>query len=197
MRPAISNRAGGRLTGEDLVSLVPQLERYARVESEQFSNLASGQLTLDQWLALSKRLNALFTSEPDLAGIVVTSGTDTLEELAYFLHLTVRSDRTVVVVGSMRRPETPGYEGGANLLAAFRVAADPESRNRGVLVVLHESHPRALGPPRGPGQADSSFSPPRRARSAAAMPRRAERPSVTCEPPRQVPRTPCWRSMAP
>lgn len=134
----ISNRSGGRLTADDLVRLVPQLERYARVEPEQFSNLASSQLSLDQWLALAKRLNALFAAETDLAGIVVTSGTDTLEELAYFLHLTVRSDRPVVVVGSMRRPEAAGYEGAANLLAAFRVAADPESRNRGALVVLND-----------------------------------------------------------
>jgi L-asparaginase len=134
----ISNRSGGRLTAEDLVRLVPQLERHARVESEQFSNLASSQLSLDQWLGLARRLNALFAAESDLAGIVVTSGTDTLEELAYFLHLTVRSDRPVVVVGSMRRPEAVGYEGPANLLAAFRVAADPESRNRGTLVVLND-----------------------------------------------------------
>jgi L-asparaginase len=134
----ISNRSGGRLTGEDLVRLVPQLERYARVESEQYSNVASSQLTLDQWLGLAKRLNALFASESDLSGLVVTSGTDTLEELAYFLHLTVQSDRPVVVVGSMRRPEATGYEGAANLLAAFRVAADPESRSRGALVVLND-----------------------------------------------------------
>jgi L-asparaginase len=134
----ISNRAGGRLTAEDLVKLVPQLDRHARVESEQFSNQASSQLTLDQWVALAKRANTLLATDPELAGLVVTSGTDTLEELAYFLHLTVRSERPVVVVGSMRRPEAPGYEGAANLLAAFRVAADPQSRNRGALVVLND-----------------------------------------------------------
>jgi L-asparaginase len=134
----ISNRSGGRLTAEDLIHLVPQLDRYARVESEQFANVASSQLSLDQWLGLSKRINELLASEPGLGGVVVTSGTDTLEELAYFLHLTVRSDRPVVVVGSMRRPEAVGYEGAANLLAAFRVAADPESRNRGALVVLND-----------------------------------------------------------
>ena len=107
----ISNRAGGRLTAEDLVKLVPQLDRYARVESEQFANLASSQLTLDQWVALARRANALLAADAELAGLVVTSGTDTLEELAYFLHLTVRSDRPVVVVGSMRRPEAAGLRG--------------------------------------------------------------------------------------
>jgi L-asparaginase len=134
----ISNRPGGRLTAEELVKMVPQLDRYARVESEQFSNLASAQLSLEQWVQLAMRINTLLSTDTDLAGIVVTSGTDTLEELAWFLHLTVRSERPVVVVGSMRRPEAVGYEGAANLLAAFRVGADPQSRNRGALVVLND-----------------------------------------------------------
>ena len=86
----ISNRTGGRLTAEELVQSMPGIERYARPEFEQFSNLASSELTLDQWLALAKRLNEIFRTEPSIAGLVVTSGTDTLEELAYFLDLTVR-----------------------------------------------------------------------------------------------------------
>jgi len=134
----ISNRTGGRLTAEELVQSMPGIERYARPEFEQFSNLASGELTLDQWLALSKRLNELFKTDNDLAGIVVTSGTDTLEELAYFLDLTVRTEKPVVVVGSMRNPSTLGYEGAANLLEAFRVAASPAARNKGALVVLND-----------------------------------------------------------
>jgi L-asparaginase len=133
----IANRAGGRLTADDLARLV-QVDRYARLETEQFANLASGQLSLEQFLGLARRLNQLFQTDEGLAGIVVTSGTDTLEELAYFLHLTVRSDRPVVVVGSMRRPDVPGYEGAANLLAAVRVAADPASHGRGVLVVMND-----------------------------------------------------------
>src|SRR3954470_19726973 len=134
----ISNRNGGRLTAEELVNLMPNIDRYARPEYEQFTNLASGQLTLDQWLGLAKRLNQLLKEDAGLGGIVVTSGTDTLEELAYFLDLTVRSDKPVVVVGSMRNPSTLGYEGAANLLEAFRVAADPEAKGRGVMVVLND-----------------------------------------------------------
>ena len=114
------------------------LERYARAESEQFANTSSAALTLEQWLALARRINTLFAEDPDLAGIVVTSGTDTLEETAYFLNLTVRSDKPVVVVGSMRNPSTLGYEGAANLLEGFRVAAEPQSRGKGVLVVLND-----------------------------------------------------------
>ena len=68
----------------------------------------------------------------------MTSGTDTLEETAFFLHLTVRDPRPVVVVGSMRNPSTLGYEGAANLLEGVRVAADPAARNKGALVVLND-----------------------------------------------------------
>jgi L-asparaginase len=134
----ISNRDGGRLSAEDLVKSMPGVERYARPEFEQFANTASSALTLQQWLDLSRRINTLFKEDPDLAGVVVTSGTDTLEETAYFLHLTVRSDKPVVVVGSMRNPSTLGYEGAANLLEGFRVAAHPESRGKGTLVVLND-----------------------------------------------------------
>ena len=134
----ISNRSSGRLTAEELVALIPNLTQYARVESEQFANVASSQLTLKQWLRLSRRVNDVLAQDPGLAGVVITSGTDTLEEMAYFLHLTVRSDRPVVVVGAMRNPSTLGYEGAANLQQAFRVAAAPQSRGKGTLVVLND-----------------------------------------------------------
>jgi L-asparaginase len=134
----ISNRTGGRLTSDELLKSMPGLDRYVRAEGEQFANVASSQLSIPQWLDLAKRINAVFDADRDLAGIVVTSGTDTLEETAYFLNLTVRSDKPVVVVGSMRNPSTLGYEGAANLLDGFRVAAEPASRGKGVLVVLND-----------------------------------------------------------
>jgi L-asparaginase len=134
----ISNKDGGRLTAEELAKSMPGVERYARLSYEQFANVASSELTLEQWLRLAKRLNELFASDKELAGVVVTSGTDTLEETAFFLHLTVRDPRPVVVVGSMRNPSTVGYEGAANLLEGVRVAADPASRNKGALVVLND-----------------------------------------------------------
>lgn len=134
----ISNRSGGRLSAEELVASIPGIERYVRPEFEQFANVASGSLTLKQWVGLANRINAIFTEDADLAGVVVTSGTDTLEETAYFLDLTVRTDKPVVVVGSMRNPNALGYEGFANLLEGYRVAADPRSRGKGVLVVLND-----------------------------------------------------------
>lgn len=134
----ISNRNGGRLTAAELAKSMPGLEEHARLTYEQFANVASSQLTLEQWLALARRINELYASDNALAGVVVTSGTDTLEETAFFLHLTVRDTRPVVVVGSMRNPSTLGYEGAANLLEAIRVAADPASKDKGALVVLND-----------------------------------------------------------
>ena len=134
----ISNRDGGRLTAAELAKSMPGVERFAELTHEQFTNVASSELTLKQWVGLSKRVNEVFAGDKDLAGIVVTSGTDTLEETAFFLHLTVRDPRPVVVVGSMRNPSTVGYEGAANLLEGVRVAADPQSRDKGVLVVLND-----------------------------------------------------------
>ncbi len=133
----ISNQAGGRLSPDELAALVPDLGRLVAAETEAFANIPSNALTLDQWVRLARRIDEVFAGDPGLAGIVVTSGTDTLEELAFFLHLTVRHARPVVVVGAMRRPESLGYDGAANLRQAFRAAADAGSRGRGVLVVLN------------------------------------------------------------
>ena len=134
----ISNRPGERLSPDELVALIPDLAEVAEAETEEFANIPSSALTLDQWLRLTRRINQIFDADAELAGMVVTSGTDTLEELAFFLHLTVRDARPVVVVGAMRRPETLGYDGAANLRQAFRVAGDEASRGRGVLVVLND-----------------------------------------------------------
>src|SRR3954463_4974444 len=134
----IATRGGTRMTAQEVPQLVPGLQRYARPEPEQFANVASTALTLDQWVQLAKRVNQVFEDDPGLAGAVITSGTDSLEELAYFLHLTVKTPKPVVVVGAMRSAGAPGYEGPANLLDAFRVAAAPESRGKGVLVVLND-----------------------------------------------------------
>ena len=134
----ISNKVGGRLTVEELIASIPGLDRRVSTAGEQFANTSSSALTLDQWLDLARRINARFANDRDLAGVVVTSGTDTLEELAYFLHLTVRDERPVVVVGSMRNPSTLGYEGAANLEDAFLTAAHPQSRGMGTVVVLND-----------------------------------------------------------
>ncbi len=122
----------------EIVSQVPELKRYAQVETEQFSNIPSAFMTPDTWLSLARRINSLFDKRPDLAGVVVTHGTDRLEETAFFLHLTVRSDKPVVLVGAQRPPTGISPDGPINLLAAVRVAAAHDARGKGALVVMDD-----------------------------------------------------------
>ena len=125
-------------TVNEIVSLIPNVQRYAEVETEQFSNVPSPSITPDHWLRLARRINALFRERPDLSGIVVTHGTARLEETAFFLYLTIKSDRPVVVVGAQRPPTGISPDGPINLLSAIRVAAAPESRGKGVTVVMDD-----------------------------------------------------------
>ena len=129
---------GGQLTGAQLVEAVPQLAEVATLEVEEFSRVGSSAMTPDHWLRLARRINELFAARPELAGVVVTHGTDTMEETAYFLHLTVDDDRPVVMVGSMRNASAVSADGPANLLSGVRVAASPDARGRGTLVVLND-----------------------------------------------------------
>jgi len=122
----------------EIVALIPNVQRYAQVETEQFSNVPSPSITPDHWLRLAQRINALFNERPDLSGIVVTHGTARLEETAFFLYLTVKSDRPVVVVGAQRPPTGISPDGPINLLSAIRVATARESRGKGVTVVMDD-----------------------------------------------------------
>ena len=122
----------------EIVALVPNVQQYAHVETEQFSNVPSPSITPDHWLKLAQRINTLFMERPDLSGIVVTHGTARLEETAFFLYLTIKSDRPVVVVGAQRPPTGVSPDGPINLLSAIRVAAAPESRAKGVTVVMDD-----------------------------------------------------------
>lgn len=129
----------GSLSAEEITASVPELTNHAEVETLQFSNMPSTRIKPKDWVALATTINDLFASRPDLAGVVVTHGTDRLEESAFFLHLTVRSDKPVVIVGAQRPATNPSADGPANLLAAVRTAAAPASRDRGVLVVMDDS----------------------------------------------------------
>jgi L-asparaginase len=122
----------------EIVGGVPEIKRYAQVETEQFSNIPSAMMTPEQWLMLARRINTAFEKHPELAGVVVTHGTDRLEETAFFLHLTVRSDKPVVLVGAQRPPTGISPDGPINLLAAVRVAAAHDSRGKGALVVMDD-----------------------------------------------------------
>jgi L-asparaginase len=122
----------------EIVALIPNVQRYAQVETEQFSNVPSPSITPDHWLRLAQRINTLFQERPDLAGVVVTHGTARLEETAFFLYLTIKSDKPVVVVGAQRPPTGISPDGPINLLSAIRVAGAPQSRGKGVTVVMDD-----------------------------------------------------------
>jgi len=129
---------GSTLLGEQLVAAVPEIRQYAQVVVEQVVNVSSPNMTPAVWRTLALRINALFAENPKIAGIVITHGTSTLEETAYFLHLTVAHDRPVVLVGSQRPSTAISADGPLNLINAVRTAAAPEARGKGVLVVMND-----------------------------------------------------------
>lgn len=124
------------LKGEDFLSQLPR--SGIDVAFEEFANLPSSHLTPAQVLNLGQRVEALLR-DPGVAGAVVTHGTDTLEESAYLLDLTVESEKPVVFTGSMRTATSASYDGIRNLVAGIRVAAAPEAVDQGVLVVFNDT----------------------------------------------------------
>ncbi|MEX2376038.1 MAG: asparaginase, partial [Dehalococcoidia bacterium] len=129
--------AGG-MPGQELVEAVPQIATIADLTVEEFSRVGSSSITPAHWVGLARRINEAFREDPGLQGVVVTHGTDSMEETSYFLHLTVNDERPVVVTGAMRGPRAVSADGPANLISAVRVVAASEARCRGVLVVLND-----------------------------------------------------------
>ncbi|MRW88443.1 type II asparaginase [Duganella sp. FT80W] len=120
-----------------LIAAVPELAKVADVKGEQVFQIASENMSNDHWLKLAKRVNALL-AQPDVDGIVITHGTDTLEETAYFLDLTVKSKKPVVLVGAMRPGTALSADGPINLYNAVLLAASPDAVGKGVLVALND-----------------------------------------------------------
>ena len=127
----------GSFKVEDLISAVPQIKELADLEGEQVANIGSQDMNDAVWLKLAKRVNELL-GQRDVDGIVITHGTDTLEETAFFLDLTVKSEKPVVLVGSMRPATAISADGPGNLYNAVAVAANPGARGRGVMVELND-----------------------------------------------------------
>ena len=112
---ALANYSAGALLGEELVAAVPEIKDVADVRVEQIANVGSTDITVAHWLTLASRINTLFETDPKVSGVVITHGTNTLEETAYFLNLTVRHDKPVVLVGSMRPASAISADGPLNL----------------------------------------------------------------------------------
>jgi L-asparaginase len=126
----------GSFSVDDLIKAVPQLKDLADISGEQVANIGSQTMNHEVWLKLAKRANEVLKGDTD--GVVITHGTDTMEETAYFLGLVVKSDKPVVLVGSMRPATAISADGPANLYNAVALAGNPEARARGPLIVLND-----------------------------------------------------------
>ncbi len=124
------------LTGEEIMSMVTGIEEFADIESYSFSSLPSPHMTFKTMLELSKFTKELLDRN-DIDGVVITHGTDTLEETAYLLDLTIKSEKPVVITGAMRSGSELGYDGPSNLAASICTAISDDAKKRGVLVCFN------------------------------------------------------------
>lgn len=129
--------ASGSLTAEELLQAVPELEDVANIEAYQICNVNSDDITSEIWLQLANTINRM-AQDPNVSGFVITHGTDTLEETAYFLNLTVKTDKPVVLTGSMRPATSLSADGPLNLYQSVCVAASEQAIGKGVLAVFSD-----------------------------------------------------------
>jgi L-asparaginase len=127
----------GVFSVDDLIKAVPPLKDLADLTGEQIANICSCTMNHDVWLKLAKRVNEVL-QDNNIDGVVITHGTDTLEETAYFLSLVIKSDKPIVLVGSMRPATAISADGPANLYNAVALAVSPEARGRGPLIVMDD-----------------------------------------------------------
>jgi len=128
----------GTFSVEDLIKAVPQLKNIAEMSGEQVANIGSQTMNHEVWLKLAARVNEALQRD-DVDGVVITHGTDTMEETAYFLSLVVKSDKPVVLVGSMRPATAISADGPINLYNGVALAGSPEAKGRGPMVVLNDT----------------------------------------------------------
>ncbi len=129
--------AGRFMKGDELVGRIAELSVYADIQTVPYDNIPSTEIAPRHWIDLIKIIHDLKGKDPDLAGCVITHGTASLEETAYFLNLTLKVDCSVVLVGAQRPPSALGTDAALNVLNAVRVAASPRASGLGVLVVVN------------------------------------------------------------
>ena len=133
----IANTGHGLIGIDEVLKDIPQARAMADFEIIEATRVRSGQMRLAQWFDVARAASAA-AEDPRVDGIIVTHGTFTTEETAYFLHLVVRTEKPIVVVASQRKHDEVGNDGDRNMLDAIRLALSPEARGKGVLVTLHE-----------------------------------------------------------
>jgi L-asparaginase len=127
----------GQVGVQQLLAAVPQAKKLANLRGEQISNIGSQDMNDEVWLKLARRVNEL-VAMPDVAGVVITHGTDTIEETAYFLNLVVKSKKPVVLTAAMRPSTALSADGPLNFYNAVAIAANKDAAGRGVLVVIND-----------------------------------------------------------
>jgi len=136
-----SKKSGGAVPafkGRDIIKLLPVINKNFKIEVRDFGQYPGPHITPEMMLEISN-ISKKYLAKPDIKGVIVTHGTDTLEETAYFLDLTINSPKPVVVVGAMKDCTELGWDGPANLMGAARTVVSPEARNKGVLVFLNNT----------------------------------------------------------
>src|SRR5437764_6543125 len=124
------------ISGEDLIATVPEIEKVARIEVQNLFNVPSAYMDPDRWIQLQKAV-AQALARPEVAGVIVSHGTDTLEETAWFLDLTVDSEKPVVLIGAQRNASEKDFDGPRNLLNAARICVAPGARRMGSMIALN------------------------------------------------------------
>jgi L-asparaginase len=124
------------LTGAELTAAVPGLQLIGQIDVEEFANIPSEHMQPEFWLCLARRMQEIL-AQGGVDGIVVLHGTDIMEETAFFLDVTVPTEIPIVFTGAMRSASDAKADGPANILDAAAVAASPDARNRGVVIVMH------------------------------------------------------------
>ncbi|ALD92443.1 asparaginase [Cupriavidus gilardii] len=132
----VKNAPVPAISGDDLLATVPDIGKYATIQVNNLSNVPSDYMDPPRWIALTRAVQASL-DRPDVAGVIVSHGTDTLEETAYWLDLTVRSDKPVVLIGAQRNASSPDFDGPRNLLNAARIAVDEQSKGKGVMLAMN------------------------------------------------------------
>src|SRR5438105_5609013 len=134
----IANTPSGRLHAGEVADAIPALKKVARLEVEEVIRVGSSAISVDNWLTLARRINEILAREPEIKGVVVTHGSNTVEETAYFLSLTVKSDKPIVLTAAQRQFSTLSSDSPKNFLQGVRVAAADEARGKGALVVTND-----------------------------------------------------------